>query len=145
MGRLLHLDYCAACHSHPGSAFVAYPIARILKPLSGVLDRIRLDIGLWYFHYLVSCLALAYLPFGKLFHLVSVPLSLAVRSVGSAQDNAPQNRPVRRALGLDAQAALEANDSYPFFDALGDLLRTGPTGTNVNDLLFILVEETTED
>jgi glycerate 2-kinase len=41
--------------------------------------------------------------------------------------------------GLDARAALEANDSYPFFDALGDLIRTGPTGTNVNDLLFVLV------
>jgi hydroxypyruvate reductase len=35
---------------------------------------------------------------------------------------------------------LAANDSYPFFDALGDLVRTGPTGTNVNDLLFVLVE-----
>jgi len=45
-----------------------------------------------------------------------------------------------RALGLDARSALEANDSYPFFYALGDLLRTGPTGTNVNDLLFVLVE-----
>jgi len=46
-----------------------------------------------------------------------------------------------RALGLDAWAALEANDSYRFFDGLGDLLRTGPTGTNVNDLLFILTAE----
>jgi hydroxypyruvate reductase len=48
---------------------------------------------------------------------------------------------VARALdaGLDPQAALAANDSYPFFDALGDLLHTGPTGTNVNDLLFVLV------
>ena len=45
-----------------------------------------------------------------------------------------------RALGLDPQAALETNDSYPFFDSLGDLIFTGPTGTNVNDLLFILVE-----
>ncbi len=45
-----------------------------------------------------------------------------------------------RALGLAPQAALEANDSYAFFDALGDLIRTGPTGTNVNDLLFILVK-----
>jgi len=50
-----------------------------------------------------------------------------------------------RTLGLDPRAALEANDSYPFFDALGDLIRTGPTGTNVNDLLFVLVEETTAD
>ena len=46
-----------------------------------------------------------------------------------------------RTLGLDPLAALESNDSYPFFDALGDLLRTGPTGTNVNDLLFILVAD----
>lgn len=42
-----------------------------------------------------------------------------------------------RALGLDPLAHLENNDAYPFFDALGDLLRTGPTGTNVNDLLLL--------
>ena len=35
--------------------------------------------------------------------------------------------------------ALETNDSYHFFEALDGLIRTGPTGTNVNDLLFILV------
>jgi hydroxypyruvate reductase len=44
-----------------------------------------------------------------------------------------------RALGIDARAALANNDSYLFFDALGDLVKTGPTGTNVNDLLFVLV------
>jgi len=46
-----------------------------------------------------------------------------------------------RALGLDPRTALETNDSYSFFDELGSLLRTGPTGTNVNDLLFVLVGE----
>jgi hydroxypyruvate reductase len=44
-----------------------------------------------------------------------------------------------RALGLEPSAALAQNDSYTFFNSLGDLVRTGPTGTNVNDLLFILV------
>lgn len=39
-----------------------------------------------------------------------------------------------RARGLDPSAALAANDSYTFFDQLGDLVRTGPTGTNVMDL-----------
>lgn len=48
-----------------------------------------------------------------------------------------------RKLGLDPRAALEANDSYHFFEALDGLIRTGPTGTNVNDLLFVLVGETT--
>ncbi len=42
-----------------------------------------------------------------------------------------------RALGLDPQAYLQNNDSYAFFSALGDLLITGPTGTNVNDLVFL--------
>lgn len=41
------------------------------------------------------------------------------------------------ALGLDAAGYLSRNDSYPFFQALGDLLKTGPTGTNVNDLVFL--------
>ncbi len=44
-----------------------------------------------------------------------------------------------RARGLDAHKALAANDSYPFLDSLGATLKLGPTGTNVNDLAFILV------
>jgi hydroxypyruvate reductase len=43
-----------------------------------------------------------------------------------------------RALGLDAAAALARNDSYDFFDALGDLIKTGPTGTNVMDVHLLL-------
>lgn len=41
--------------------------------------------------------------------------------------------------GLNARAALMANDSYPLLDATGDLLRTGPTGTNVMDVQVMLV------
>jgi hydroxypyruvate reductase len=43
-----------------------------------------------------------------------------------------------RALGLDAADHLARNDSYPFFAALGDLLMTGPTGTNVADVIIAL-------
>lgn len=42
-----------------------------------------------------------------------------------------------RALGLDAWAHLENNDAYPFFQQLGELLLTGPTNTNVNDLTLV--------
>ncbi|MFZ5918377.1 MAG: glycerate kinase type-2 family protein [Chloroflexota bacterium] len=41
------------------------------------------------------------------------------------------------ALGLDAEAALANNDSYPFWKTLGDAIVTGPTNTNVNDLMLI--------
>ena len=41
--------------------------------------------------------------------------------------------------GLNAAAMLENNDSYGFFSALGDLVITGPTLTNVNDFRAILI------
>ncbi|RKY72437.1 MAG: glycerate kinase [Candidatus Latescibacterota bacterium] len=48
---------------------------------------------------------------------------------------------VRRAkqMGLSASDCLRENDSYQFFRALGDLLMTGPTGTNVMDIQIVLV------
>jgi glycerate 2-kinase len=43
-------------------------------------------------------------------------------------------------LGLDARIFLDNNDSYTYLDRVGDAIMTGPTGTNVNDIigLFIL-------
>jgi len=41
-------------------------------------------------------------------------------------------------LGLNAEPALRENDSYTFFDALRQLIKTGPTNTNVNDLYVLL-------
>ncbi len=41
-------------------------------------------------------------------------------------------------LGLDAASYLANNDSYTFFQALGDLVKTGPTGTNVMDVNVML-------
>ncbi|MEW6288120.1 MAG: MOFRL family protein, partial [Chloroflexota bacterium] len=40
-------------------------------------------------------------------------------------------------LGLDAAGFLSRNDAYRYFEALGDLICCGPTGTNVNDLVFL--------
>jgi hydroxypyruvate reductase len=44
-----------------------------------------------------------------------------------------------REARLDPGAALARNDAYPVFAALGDLLLTGPTGTNVSDIFIGLV------
>ena len=43
------------------------------------------------------------------------------------------------ALGIDARARLADNDAYGFFAALGDLVVSGPTLTNVNDFRCILI------
>ncbi|MEL6946509.1 MAG: MOFRL family protein, partial [Pseudomonadota bacterium] len=44
------------------------------------------------------------------------------------------------ALGLNATQMLADHDSYTFFDQLGDLIKTGPTRTNVNDIRAIWIE-----
>ena len=64
--------------------------------------------------------------------------------IDGTEDNAgavidPETVARARALGLDARAALERNDAYSIFQALGDLVVTGPTLTNVNDFRAILV------
>jgi hydroxypyruvate reductase len=48
---------------------------------------------------------------------------------------------LQRAAGkhVSGMALLERNDSYGFFSALGDLVVTGPTRTNVNDYRAILL------
>lgn len=47
--------------------------------------------------------------------------------------------------GFDAHAALDAHDSASVFDAIGDLLITGATGTNVNDFRLVLLAGDAED
>jgi glycerate 2-kinase len=43
-----------------------------------------------------------------------------------------------KAAGLNAYKHLQENNAYSFFDPLGDLIRTGPTGTNVMDIHLML-------
>ena len=64
--------------------------------------------------------------------------------IDGSEDNAgaliaPDTLARARAKGLDTAAMLAVNDSYKFFQALGDLVMTGPTFTNVNDLRVILI------
>ena len=40
---------------------------------------------------------------------------------------------------LSPRTYLDNNNAYEFFDRLGDLIRTGPTNTNVGDLQIILI------
>lgn len=46
---------------------------------------------------------------------------------------------ILRSKGLDARALLENNDSYHALEAADALIKTGPTGTNVNDLALVLI------
>jgi glycerate-2-kinase len=64
--------------------------------------------------------------------------------IDGSEDNAgaiatPDTLARARAAGLDPRALLAGHDSYSLFQALGDLVMTGPTLTNVNDFRALLV------
>ena len=64
--------------------------------------------------------------------------------IDGSEDNAgallaPDSIARARARGLDPRKLLAANDSYGVFSAIGDLVVTGPTRTNVNDYRAILI------
>ncbi|MCK7507757.1 MAG: hypothetical protein MZV70_29370 [Desulfobacterales bacterium] len=101
-GGQLHADYCAACHSRPASAVLAYPLAlatsRWQRPPRPDRTGKRVVVRP---------------PSAQLPGLDAAPFQQAVPSVGDtdqpdsarlgpAQSDRPANRPTRRALGLDA-------------------------------------------
>ena len=64
-----------------------------------------------------------------------LPMGFCYPGKGNSGDLPP--RPECAPLWHKSIRSRADNDAYHFFDALGDLIRTGPTGTNVNDLLSI--------
>ncbi|MCX7165374.1 MAG: glycerate kinase [Rhodocyclales bacterium] len=69
--------------------------------------------------------------------------------IDGSEDNAgalllPDTTARAAAAGIDLRARLAENDAYSVFAALGDLVVTGPTRTNVNDFRAILIEPTLE-
>jgi len=64
--------------------------------------------------------------------------------IDGIEDNAgallgPDTLPRAQAMGLKLDIHLQRNDAYTYFAALGDLVVTGPTHTNVNDFRAILI------
>jgi glycerate 2-kinase len=57
-------------------------------------------------------------------------------AAGSVVDGSTVER--ARAAGLDPAAALNGFDAYPLFKTLGDVIETGPTGTNVRDVRLLM-------
>lgn len=81
--------------------------------------------------------------------LAGIP-GAAVFSVGSDGTDGPtdaaggyvdgESLDALKARGIRLQDALACNDSYHALDAIGGLLKTGPTGTNVNDFSVVLMD-----
>jgi heterodisulfide reductase subunit C len=101
-GKELHEASCAACHSRPQWAFLSFSLSRPLAPVAPVLDRVRVSFWLYYIHFLMCFIGLAYLPFSKFFHILSGPVSLLIKGVRDHGPLKPANQITQRAVGLDA-------------------------------------------
>jgi heterodisulfide reductase subunit C/nitrate reductase gamma subunit len=99
-GQVIHARACAECHARPQSAFVSYPVSRLLAGVAQPLAASQADGFLFHLHLFLCFLGLAYLPFGRALHLVSAPAAL-VANAGAGRP-VTVNAATRRALALDA-------------------------------------------
>ena len=102
-------------------------------PMQPTLDRVRLG---------EYALALA-IALDE--HPAITALACDTDGIDGSGDNAgvfvlPDTLRRARDMSVDAQQSQQNNDSYGFFAAIGQLLKTGPTRTNVNDFRAILIE-----
>ncbi|MFZ0483963.1 MAG: 4Fe-4S dicluster domain-containing protein [Desulfobacterales bacterium] len=101
-GMESHEENCAGCHSRPEWAFTGYAVAKTIKPIALALDNADATNILWYIHFLACFIGLAYLPFSKMFHIISTPVSLLANAVMEKETSDPANVVTRQAMELDA-------------------------------------------
>lgn len=103
-GRDIHADTCMECHAPAASAFVSFPLAKVVGPITAGLGDAGMVNVLFYLH-IICCLGLlAWLPFSKMFHVIATPTSLLINGVmGFKEPGAdPANVVNRRMIGLSA-------------------------------------------
>jgi len=101
-GRELNAQACVDCHARPQSAFVSYPLARALGPVTATLDAANADRALLWVHVLACLLGIAVLPFTRFFHAVADPVSLVANGAAGAGPLSHAGAVSRRALAADA-------------------------------------------
>jgi heterodisulfide reductase subunit C len=101
-GKEAHELSCSQCHSRPQWGFAGYATSIITRPLAITLDQANAQSIFWYIHFLACMIGLAYLPFSKMFHIFTTPLSLLANSVMDKETSAPANITTRQLLELDA-------------------------------------------
>ncbi len=99
-GKELNEQSCISCHSMPQSAFLSYAVAQGIKPAALGLDDAGIGKLMLFIHVISCLLGLAYIPFSKMFHVFSTPVSLVVAEVSDdKQEN--EKITIRQMIELD--------------------------------------------
>ena len=102
LGLELHQDNCEACHSRPASALVSYPLSKLLRPIGLFLASVRADRLLWFLHIGACFIGLAYLPFSKMFHIITSPIRIMLGPAVDYSRTDSARKVTMRAFELDA-------------------------------------------
>ncbi len=100
-GAELNDMFCVTCHSQSQWAGLSYASSKLTYPVTSTSDGEHLVSFFWYLHVLACFAGLAWIPFGKMFHIFTSPLSLVASSVSRATNNAGSSA-VRRMMEVDA-------------------------------------------
>ncbi len=102
LGREANESSCIECHSSNSSAFASYTLSGITRPFAWVLGE-GVTVTFFYLIHTGFCLAfLAWLPFSKMFHIISAPVSLLINSIMGKENGESANVLNRQMIGLSA-------------------------------------------
>ena len=123
-GRELHEMSCQSCHAVPQWAFIGFNLSKGMRPMAQFLEDTEATYFFWIIHILACFIGLAYLPFSKMFHIITTPLSLMANAVMDKKRSHPANILTRQMLELDActhcgTCSLRCS-SFPAFEAMGN-------------------------
>jgi heterodisulfide reductase subunit C/nitrate reductase gamma subunit len=101
-GEEIHTESCLDCHTRPQSAFAGFAASKLMKPLGVMLNSIGIVSFLYYFHILACFIGLALLPFTKMLHIITTPISLLANGIMERDNANPLNIATRQLIELDA-------------------------------------------
>ncbi|OQY51704.1 MAG: hypothetical protein B6230_04230 [Desulfobacteraceae bacterium 4572_89] len=101
-GEEIHTESCLDCHTTPQSAFTGYAASKLMKPIGGLLDSMGIVSFFYYFHILACFIGLALLPFTKMLHIFTTPISLIANGIMERKSSSPLNIATRQLIELDA-------------------------------------------
>ena len=93
---------CISCHAPTESAFMGYIFSILIRPFAIALDNAGAVSFLYWLHLMACFIGLAYLPFSKMFHIITTPLCLMANSIMSADKSKPVNIATKQVMELDA-------------------------------------------
>ena len=115
---------CIECHASNRNAFASFAVAKITQPFSAMLGDSAAVTMFWYLHILACLGFLAWLPFSKMFHILSAPISLIIKRITGDEVKEPANVLNHQMVGLSActhcgSCSLECSASM-FYETFGN-------------------------